>query len=360
MTSSGLWPPLDLSRHSRIALIVSGACIGLIAFLTMLWVTPSVTGAVHGLNSLVRDKLHGTALYLRNESEFSFDFGETYDTTGLDDDAMAAGGNQSEDDYGEADNETSADDSEAIDMERSEDSEEEEQSSAALSPSPITDNDNDDDQDGYSTAGSNATEAADHDGNEVDNSDTDGQEAVMRPPPRSPRPLPTKSRTSRPTRAHPSLSHSPDSTPDATVSPRPSRSASRTPKPSIGDGKPHCGVGQLPSCRAWTWACDMGPATVNAANSTVWEPTGRGGMHRMYIQGRGCDTDALTWRDIGQCLRGKHIMLMGDSITRYQFYNLVQFLELKTWHPRFKPPSEHQKGWRGGYNGLYWGGGATS
>ena len=116
-----------------------------------------------------------------------------------------------------------------------------------------------------------------------------------------------------------------------------------------------CGTGTLPPCRGWTWDCDMGRINENAANLTHWRlvDVGKQQLHRMFINDTSCDINELSHAHVTQCLKGKHIMIMGDSISRYQYYNLAQFLESSYWHPLVVPASEHSRGWEGRYNGMY-------
>ena len=36
---------------------------------------------------------------------------------------------------------------------------------------------------------------------------------------------------------------------------------------------------------------------------------------------------------VARCLRGRHVVLVGDSLTRYQYLNLAQLLEYSSWTP---------------------------
>lgn len=51
---------------------------------------------------------------------------------------------------------------------------------------------------------------------------------------------------------------------------------------------------------------------------------------------------------VNRCLRGRHVLLMGDSVSRYLYLSLAQFLHQGTWASDFFPPSEHE-----GYYGSW-------
>ena len=56
--------------------------------------------------------------------------------------------------------------------------------------------------------------------------------------------------------------------------------------------------------------------------------------------GVGCSLRAMSPLRMRQCLRGRGVMLVGDSVTRYQYLNLAQSLETGL-HIPWDPPSEH-------------------
>jgi hypothetical protein len=47
----------------------------------------------------------------------------------------------------------------------------------------------------------------------------------------------------------------------------------------------------------------------------------------------GCDMDRVALPFFEECLRGRHLLFLGDSLTRFQYLSLVQFLALKEWTP---------------------------
>ena len=56
--------------------------------------------------------------------------------------------------------------------------------------------------------------------------------------------------------------------------------------------------------------------------------------------GSGCSLRAMSPLRMRQCLRGRGVMLVGDSVTRYQYLNLAQSLETGL-HIPWDPPTEH-------------------
>ena len=104
------------------------------------------------------------------------------------------------------------------------------------------------------------------------------------------------------------------------------------------------------------WTCDTRNLSADAAAHTHWEPTALGTADRPHLQLKidvpGCDTKLLTHANVMLCLAHRHVVLLGDSITRYSYLSLIQFLELRTWNGETSPGrAEHVGGW-GGYNEL--------
>jgi hypothetical protein len=263
--------------------------------------TGALLGRVSGLGTYVRSFLHSTALRLHNETDFEFYFegGEYSDDDGAYSNASAAAAYPGDGGSGGATGDGGG---------------------AQAEPEG-----SDDDQ---------ADDAAGSDGADEGNGSVTASPSPARSPRRSRSVAASRTSTRAPgggsgaggeAEPSPDATPSPDetTTPDATRSPRPTRTRTRSALPSRhGDG-PHCGVGGMPSCRGWTWECDAAAVNRDASNATWWEDTGAGG-YRMFMARKGCDTNRLTHRNVGECLRGKHILLMGDSITRYQYYSLVQ------------------------------------
>ena len=51
----------------------------------------------------------------------------------------------------------------------------------------------------------------------------------------------------------------------------------------------------------------------------------------LRLQLEGCDADAAGGAALEACLAGRHIVFIGDSLTRYQYLNLAQRIVLGTW-----------------------------
>jgi hypothetical protein len=47
----------------------------------------------------------------------------------------------------------------------------------------------------------------------------------------------------------------------------------------------------------------------------------------------GCDLASVTPSFARDCLRGKHLLFIGDSVTRYQYLNLAQYIQTGAWTP---------------------------
>ncbi len=60
-----------------------------------------------------------------------------------------------------------------------------------------------------------------------------------------------------------------------------------------------------------------------------WSTTGNGTAHRLYIDG--CPLRRYSLQDARQCLSGKRLVFVGDSLTRYQYIVLVYWLERGKW-----------------------------
>lgn len=109
-------------------------------------------------------------------------------------------------------------------------------------------------------------------------------------------------------------------------------------------------------CRGWTFECDASRLNAEVARRTRWTPApsaSEPGRHVLRVSLPGCATTALTPRNVNACLRGRHIVFFGDSLTRYQYISLALFLEYGTWDHAGAAarPAEYVQGW-GGYNGL--------
>ena len=52
----------------------------------------------------------------------------------------------------------------------------------------------------------------------------------------------------------------------------------------------------------------------------------------------------LPWESIRHCLRGRRIAFLGDSLTRYQYLNLVHFIARGSWYSE-SPAFENERSW---------------
>jgi hypothetical protein len=334
-------------RHGALTRLATAALVLAVVALAV----GSLARAVHAAGDYLSAGLHGAALALRNESDFAFDFGAGadggYQAGDLDEDAASAagGGDGDGSDAGEGGGDGAAGGGGGADG-----------GNATAGAPDVGD---DDDQDGYDSGGGSGS---DGDGGGATGADgkpaTASAAASRRPLPPQPQP-PGRSRSPTATRWRrwwpPRAGGSPLPTRSrlATRSPSSSARPSRAPGSSSAASAPACGAEDAPTCRHWTWGCDAAAVNADASAATWWEDTGRGGLHRLFWKPPGCNTDDLSWANVSQCLKGKHILLLGDSITRYQYYNLINFLDGGEWHPRVSPAAEHARGWRNGFNGLY-------
>lgn len=62
---------------------------------------------------------------------------------------------------------------------------------------------------------------------------------------------------------------------------------------------------------------------------------------RLFLDG---ETPTVSYDQVRQCLSDQHIVLMGDSLTRYQYLNLVYYLTHRSWYSP-APHSEAEKQW---------------
>jgi hypothetical protein len=64
---------------------------------------------------------------------------------------------------------------------------------------------------------------------------------------------------------------------------------------------------------------------------------------RLFLNGAD-DPIHMPWQSVRQCLIGRRISFVGDSLTRYQYLNLVHFITHGTWYSSY-PPFEHEPLW---------------
>lgn len=59
----------------------------------------------------------------------------------------------------------------------------------------------------------------------------------------------------------------------------------------------------------------------------------------------GCDTGGLTKEAVTQCLSGRHVLMMGDSIMRYSYLQLILWLVTGEWAPFPRAPCDFHHFW---------------
>jgi hypothetical protein len=83
------------------------------------------------------------------------------------------------------------------------------------------------------------------------------------------------------------------------------------------------------------------PLPPDARGSTdVLSCSDPGGCLEYALALPGCNVSAITPLAARRCLAGRHVMFVGDSVTRYQFLGFAQMLEHAA-HVAWDPPSEH-------------------
>lgn len=66
----------------------------------------------------------------------------------------------------------------------------------------------------------------------------------------------------------------------------------------------------------------------------------------VHLVFEGCETgELLTQAAVAQCLSGRHILMIGDSIMRYAYYQLVLFLVTGDWAPYPRNPCDFHHFW---------------
>lgn len=92
--------------------------------------------------------------------------------------------------------------------------------------------------------------------------------------------------------------------------------------------QPHLGISFDATRASWRLAPSVGEST--------------NGAIRLNVGLRG--EAQLEWRNVLQCLRGRRIAFVGDSVTRYQYTNLAHFLAHGDWYSA-PPIFEYEKEW---------------
>lgn len=68
-----------------------------------------------------------------------------------------------------------------------------------------------------------------------------------------------------------------------------------------------------------------------------------GALHLRAVFG-GRALRPLPWASVRECLRGRRIAIVGDSLTRYQYLNLVHFIAYGSWYSA-RPHLENERQW---------------
>ena len=74
---------------------------------------------------------------------------------------------------------------------------------------------------------------------------------------------------------------------------------------------------------------DVSPRCASQERNRFWCKDSRTGVFRFFLPGE--RFVRKTWRGAVECLAGKHVVLIGDSRTRYQYASLAHFLVHKQW-----------------------------
>jgi len=87
------------------------------------------------------------------------------------------------------------------------------------------------------------------------------------------------------------------------------------------------------------------------SDSVSWSLLGQ----QAQLELSNCDSIATGYLEASACFAGRHIVFMGDSLSRYQYLNLVNLLEARNWSLCDATPiSESEKNW-GNWHGFYTG-----
>lgn len=96
--------------------------------------------------------------------------------------------------------------------------------------------------------------------------------------------------------------------------------------------------GSLPRCEDLTQnpssPFSNGAFLTSRTTQVVWKVRNDGS--RELTLPHTCQLKRYTAQEAGKCLRNKHLLFIGDSLTRYQFLSLAYFLERKRWPPRYQ------------------------
>ena len=114
------------------------------------------------------------------------------------------------------------------------------------------------------------------------------------------------------------------STPSSTLSTAKTTSATPSAVPTPSTSPVPCRIAM--SSR---WVDARGDARFQATHTLA--PGGRDVPARLTIPD--CDLASVTPTFARECLRGQHLAFIGDSVTRYQYLNLAQYIETGNWTP---------------------------
>ena len=113
-------------------------------------------------------------------------------------------------------------------------------------------------------------------------------------------------------------------------------SSSASPSPLIVTREPACNFQRL-----------YGVASEGRGH-TIWttrvdDTTGKASLE-LYATAAHCDPSRLAYEDVVGALRGHHLLISGDSVTRYQYLSLVYFIETGRWASP-EPSMVREKDW---------------
>ena len=66
------------------------------------------------------------------------------------------------------------------------------------------------------------------------------------------------------------------------------------------------------------------------SNYSIWQLEGDGSFSLAFEH---CEIVRVSPKNAKRCLHGSHIVFIGDSVTRYMYLSLVNFLALEKWAP---------------------------
>ncbi|KAM3569655.1 hypothetical protein VYU27_008259 [Nannochloropsis oceanica] len=128
------------------------------------------------------------------------------------------------------------------------------------------------------------------------------------------------------------------------------------PPPAPSSFLPQCSYSILQAApEAVSWSTKEGEGEGGKEGKAVYSPEHKlcilrtfeeGGKEREGGKGGGME-------GVYTCMKGKHVVFVGDSVTRYQYLSLVSFLETGTWEEEEEEKSITFKGEWGSWNEYY-------